>query len=316
MRERLVAKAGEFRRPKLFTLTVDRRRFPGGPQEAHQFISEGRYVARLLRLLGVPLWAWVLEFQTKTGEGWPHWHILIDLARCPKGRIDLKRAWALWRDTWHLGGLDLSDKDRKFKDPTHAIHYITKYLIKQPEGGYPEWVLNTHGVKFIGSCRSLGPLVGDENQPFKPKPDPDNKREYPPRRPFLKRTARCGLTSRVFLRTIDQQTGETSMRWLGDLPAKPEDLVRANLPGRFKFNARLDPDSRVTISAAGILTRQDVRDLHDFMTEMGAVHIQDDRSEYNENRLLEANAFRQRRAAAEGQGTSTVVAGLKSRAEG
>src|SRR5688572_19809658 len=86
---------------------------------------------------GVVTWFWVLEFQTESGDGWPHWHLLIDLSECG-GFLDLKRCWRLWRDKWGLGGLDLSH--RETSSPEHAIMYATKYLTKTPEAS-PIWVL-------------------------------------------------------------------------------------------------------------------------------------------------------------------------------
>lgn len=294
VRDRLIQKAGLFVRPKLFTLTIDRRRF-GGPQEAHQHVSEGRYVARLLATLKVPLWAWVLEFQTKTGEGWPHWHILIDLSKCPKGRIDLKRAWEWWRDRWGLGGLDLSDKDRKFADATHAIHYITKYLIKQPEGGYPEWVLDAAGLKFVGSCRSLGPLVGDVD-PAPPAEREGPKRKYPPRRSLLDRIAQCQLRSRLFMRYLDEATGEMRLQWLGDLAAQPQDVAEC-MPDLFRWE--FEGDRMVLLSDGVLWEREAVRQLQDRLLDyVESRGLLLKRTEHRKAIILDDNAFTQRRVGA------------------
>src|SRR6185369_1412740 len=123
----MLAKARLFRNPALLTLTVDRSHF-ASPEDAHRQITEGSFIARLMRLLGVVTWFWVLEFQTKTGDGWPHWHLLIDLDDVG-GRLDLAKAWRLWRDKWGLGGLDLSTR-KSFADRQHAVLYVTKYLTK------------------------------------------------------------------------------------------------------------------------------------------------------------------------------------------
>src|SRR5690606_33249807 len=106
VRQRLLNGADLFTRPGLFTLTVDRSAF-GGPEDAFLRITQDGYVRRLMRLLGVTVWAWTLEFQMLTGDGWPHWHLVIQV---PPGGLDLKRAWHLWRDKWGLGGLDLKRK--------------------------------------------------------------------------------------------------------------------------------------------------------------------------------------------------------------
>ncbi|MHB1157662.1 MAG: hypothetical protein ACYC26_12610 [Phycisphaerales bacterium] len=101
----------------------------------------------------------MLEFQQKTGSGWPHWHILVDRSDAPGKKINLDRAWELWRDKWGLGGLQLQ-AGREFDDPRHAIFYVTKYLIKQPEKGYPIWVLESKKtIRFFQGSGKLGSIL-------------------------------------------------------------------------------------------------------------------------------------------------------------
>ena len=105
---------------------------------------------------------WVLTFQTKIGESWPHWHILTDL---PSGGIDLARAWKLWRDRWGRGGLDLQRKDWT-ADSEAALLYISKYLVKYPEAGFPAWVeLFERRIRWIQASKAVGALL-----PQRPKP--------------------------------------------------------------------------------------------------------------------------------------------------
>ena len=54
----------------MLSLTVDRKHF-ASPEEAHRAVTAGTYISTLIPLLGVKTWFWVLEFQTKTGQGWP-----------------------------------------------------------------------------------------------------------------------------------------------------------------------------------------------------------------------------------------------------
>lgn len=158
VRSALLQTCEDWEMPYLFTLTIDRSMF-ATPEEAYDRVKEGRYIPRLLSALGVVRWCYVLEFQMKTGDGWPHWHVLIDLAAV-KGWVDLRRAWRLWRDTWHVGGLDLSMK-KKLRDcsPASAMRYITKYLVKVPEKGWPEWVMNKSNIRFVQASRSVGALL-------------------------------------------------------------------------------------------------------------------------------------------------------------
>ena len=158
VRRAVRAREALWRDPCILTLTVDRKRF-SSPQEAHRVVADGKFIPRLMRMCGIKLWVWVLEFQQETGEGWPHWHLCIDRADLPGRMVPLARAWKLWRDTWHLGGLQLSVK-RQGLTSAHALNYITKYLTKSPQSGYPEWVLHAHSIRFVQGCRALGPLVG------------------------------------------------------------------------------------------------------------------------------------------------------------
>ena len=204
--------------PCILTLTVDRREFTS-PQEAHHRITRGKFIPRLMRLLGLTRWLWVLEFQQKTGDGWPHWHLCIDLAEVG-GRLDLSRAWSLWRDTWHLGGLDLSQR-RAGMTAEHALNYITKYLTKSPEGGYPEWVLHANSVRFVQGSRSLGRLVGkwqaseEESQEEEQEPEEQDRTG---RKSNIEANAKCGLDTSVLREEIDGLTGEIRYRFIGSLP--------------------------------------------------------------------------------------------------
>jgi len=227
-----------WREPAILTLTVDRACF-ASPQDAHGKISGGKFIPRLMRMLGVRLWMWCLEFQQATGEGWPHWHLLVDLADLPGRRIDLKRAWTLWRDTWHLGGLDLSTKKTGMTS-AHALNYITKYLTKFPDGGFPEWVLHAHSLRFVQGSRALGPLVGKIS--YGMPPDEEEEEEESPRehvrKPNLEANSRCGLMSTVMREEIDGCTGELRYRFLGALPVSPGFLLSlayspGDCPGRF-----------------------------------------------------------------------------------
>jgi hypothetical protein len=178
-----------------------------------------------MRLLGVVTWFWVLEFQTKTGDGWPHWHVLVDLDDCG-GRLDLAKAWRLWRDKWGLGGLDLSTR-RSFADREHAVLYVTKYLTKMPEA-FPVWVIiREKASRVIGGCKALGSLTGQPPR-LQVEPDPIDQMNLPfrePRTVLLFRMARCEMTANVFCVAGDCGTGEGEWKWMGTIPATVDDVV-------------------------------------------------------------------------------------------
>ncbi len=242
LRQRLLAH--DWRVPRMLTLSVDRHGTTTGrgfdsPADAHRYVTEGRLVARLLSMLGVKTWVWVLEFQTKTGDGWPHWHVLIDLADLPGQRLDLKRAWHLWKHVWNVGGFDLGTK--KF-DAHHAVMYVTDYLRKQPKGGYPLWVLDApRSIRFVQGCRRLGPLVGkprpsrlaaepDSDESQRPTTDPADTPEPADRPSLLDRMSRCGLASDVYDLRPDAE-GEERAVHVGTLPASPTLILALSAGG-------------------------------------------------------------------------------------
>jgi hypothetical protein len=229
VRQCLLSKAERFQNPAMLSLTVDRRHF-ASPQEAHHRITKGSFIARLMRLLGIATWFWVLEFQTKTGDGWPHWHLLIDLADV-HNRLNLPRAWHLWRDKWKLGGLDLSVK-RSFAEPAHAVHYVTKYLTKMPEA-FPVWVIQSQNIiRFIGGCKSLGSLTGQPPRDAEScEPDPQMKLFKEPRTALIVRMSRCGETASVFCVDGDSETGEGGRSWMATIKARPMDLMEMGEQG-------------------------------------------------------------------------------------
>ncbi len=217
-----------FRRPALLSLTIDRdgcntgRGFESA-QAAHQFVTKERAIARLLRLLGVKRWVWVLEFQQKSGDGWPHWHVLIDLhgvyGNDLRGRI--RKAWRLWRDTWRIGGLDLQLRKR-FQQVDHAIQYVTKYLTKYPERGFPAWVLESSRLRFCASSREVGAIVSTPRD----TPETDTPGTGKPRaeaRPMVDRMAECGEQSTVFAVSHDRH-GEERLHYMTSVPVKVDEL--------------------------------------------------------------------------------------------
>ena len=78
-RNRLLEKLTLFKEPRLYTITINRE-WHESPREAYRHVMLDSLIPRLFRLLGIKRWVWVLEVQENTGDGWPHWHILIDVS--------------------------------------------------------------------------------------------------------------------------------------------------------------------------------------------------------------------------------------------
>jgi hypothetical protein len=238
-------KAGSFRAPGFLTLTVDLagtltdrwgERLAGfaSSEAAYETVTGQRYVARLMHQVGVRTWAAVLEFQ---GRGVPHWHVLYERSEAGEyGWVDYKRLWHLWRDVWHIGLLD--DTGVRFQSSEHAVNYITKYLVKYPDVGYPSWVWERQvtghkgAIRFVSTSRALGPVfervIGEEVEEAEEGDGLDEVEDEgsagsDPRR-YADIVAACGCESQVFELTADEE-GEEKWVFLGELPVSPGHLV-------------------------------------------------------------------------------------------
>jgi hypothetical protein len=249
---------------------------------------------------------WCLEFQSKTGEGWPHWHLLIDLADLPGQRIDLKKAWHLWRNVYELGGLQLSSKMLNQRmEVGHALNYITKYLTKQPEGGYPEWVLHSETIRFVQGCRRLGPLVGRSKETMEEsieEEDSEENREQA-RKSNLHAMSFCGLTTNLMQEQIDQETGELSFKWMATLPVSPgvlESLSGTSVVGMSSMPAtvhRLQDRAKQEKSYL-VMQCPDLRELTRWIEAAKPQEWIHREVEEKRNAILAKNQFALRRAAA------------------
>lgn len=302
VRQNLLSKQDFWRKPGLLTLTVDRGRFLTA-KAAHAAVTKGFFIPRLMRLLGVRRWLWALEFQQKTGEGWPHWHLLIDLADLPEGKIDLRKAWKLWRGKWNLGGLDLTEKKVKLQSAEHAVFYITKYLTKMPTGGFPVWVLQQAGMRFVQGCKKLGPIVGTGKPRVAAAVDDPEKKPRAARRPLLDRMAGCRGNSRAYHVRIDSQ-GEVRYRFVSSLPigCRALPLLQQIDPQRFPGQV----EEREFLGKTALYYTGDAQKLREYLT--GNPKLGDRQVEEQESReeILRANRFAQR-AILEGQQWPGVV---------
>jgi hypothetical protein len=214
-----MGKADEFKHPRMFTLTVKPDHFDNDPQKAFLWVTQKKFIARLMTKLGVKRWVWTLEFHK---SGFPHWHLLID---APGGFLDLNRAWAFWgwqSGKWKLGGLNLGNQ--QLKDGRHAVRYITKYLVKYPEEGFPDWVLDLdQRIRWVQGSRAVGRLVSDRERTEKDAEKQENAEEAVQSVPAGHRTLRnrrltCGDSVDFFRECLDQATGQTVLQFAGRLP--------------------------------------------------------------------------------------------------
>jgi hypothetical protein len=198
------------KRAVMVTLTVDRTKFDG-PEQAHAVMM--LKLARLMRkILGDGgAWMRVLEFQSKTGDGWPHVHLVAAMPQGVTLRTVRHACWHWWRDRWSIGGCDV----QPVRSGKACALYLGKYFTKAVQA-IPPWQLERERASRIyGASRAT--------QAFRPC-----RRRYrcrssePTRRPrrtplpstVLHRLAQSGTTSRLRRLLIDPATGEIRYRWL------------------------------------------------------------------------------------------------------
>jgi hypothetical protein len=208
LRKSLMNKASLFKIPRMFTITINRQLFKN-PLEAYKYVMGKKFIARLLtKEMNIRRWAWVLEPQMKTGEGWPHWHILLDVGDLPRvwrhkdtkdvlmskpenssgwssipHYFDLDKAHRLLRK-WEVGEqCYLSIKKDNFECPEEAINYITKYMIMMPKNNkLPEW-MDFPKLKFFAASRDLGALTSTKGKTSTKTVSDEKRTRKPARKP-------------------------------------------------------------------------------------------------------------------------------------
>jgi len=226
----LHGKRQQFPKPVLLTLTVDRDKFEG-PGAAYDHVRTGKYVARLMGAMGIKRWVCVLQFQEKSGDGWPHWHVLLDASCFPRGWFDYKRLWHLWNKLWGLGGLDVSKGERQAsRDVGHAINYITRYLVRSPSRGIPRWFLERSGCRMVASSRAVGALTAGRASD---ETDLKSREERGESGRLVERLAECRCQCRLVCERVSSTTGEIRQRHVARLKVRAEDL-RRSVQGGFR----------------------------------------------------------------------------------
>ncbi len=153
LRERLIPILETFTGLMMWTLTIDPELFES-PELAYDYVRERRAISNLVRalkgrgLLHSDRYFYVVEWQKWTEM--PHYHLLVDATF-----IDFRMVCEVWnrnRPGWAgpvegarpgFGSVRFSAPE--FENHIHAAHYACKYMIKHPEHGYPDWVLDRKG---------------------------------------------------------------------------------------------------------------------------------------------------------------------------
>lgn len=141
-------------RPIMLTLTCDPKRF-ASPEAAVEHVHRGSRVAKVMHEMKAAghihggRYVWVVEFHQ---SGWPHWHVAVDSAFVP--HAELEAEWNRRGPAGQMGFVWCGKK--RFGNRLHAALYMSKYLIKEPMYGWPEWLKQSREVyRRYGASKGL-----------------------------------------------------------------------------------------------------------------------------------------------------------------
>ena len=170
LRDRLVEVLESFQSLQMWTFTIDPLLFES-PELAFEHVRKKRSLSELVRALKKrhhlisKRYFYVLEWQKITEM--PHWHMLLETKHLP-----FEFACMVWNrnrpkelgppegERPGFGSVRFSAPI--FSNHEHAANYATKYLIKHPDHGYPDWVLDMKGrVHRYGASRGFWRFVNE-----------------------------------------------------------------------------------------------------------------------------------------------------------
>jgi hypothetical protein len=270
LRDRLKDRLRRWPAVTMLTLTLDPQ-LHASPQEAWKYCQDKRAVAETVRRLeqwgymqaveGKREWFAVLEWQE---NGWPHWHVLIPTAPSSDLFAALKRAWNMNWPEWEarvsigrpgFGAVRFTTDKSLASD--HAANYACKYVIKYPERGFPDWVLdgNRKGVHrftaargFWGYSTKAESLDGQEAEQAEDFPmggtcQADAGMDPSPDRVTVRQVLdRCGKSSNLFevVEIVNKRTGEVRQvrHYVATLPAPLADVRDTIVAEEYPTNGR------------------------------------------------------------------------------
>ncbi len=235
LRARLIPVLETFQSILMLTLTVDPTLF-NSHEEAYLYIRERRCISVLMQALDRQghlhsrRYFYVLEFQ-KSGN--PHYHVLVDATFIPHADLqiewDKNRPKDLLPPESNRPGFGLTIVSKKYFEggALQAGRYATKYLIKTPEEGWPDWVLRlgkTNRVPRYGTSRRFW---GDAPRARKPSKEPKTRQGSVS---YADKIKHCGSTTNLF--RVD--------RWLQHAEGMDMELIE-----RRQWHARLGTNTDV-----------------------------------------------------------------------
>jgi hypothetical protein len=154
--------------PFMVTLTCNPAWFKS-PEDAYFFCRKltGKFVHELVRRSqrtgsGVKLRSahYFVGFELHK-SGWPHWHIVLDATF-----VDIDVLRHVWNLLGRRNGKDGIGHVFFTEMKAHwtiemAIAYVTKYLTDRPEGGWPDWIMQSEKrIRRFSSSQGLDLLAG------------------------------------------------------------------------------------------------------------------------------------------------------------
>jgi len=250
LRAKLIPILETFKGLLLVTFTIDPNLF-SNPKEAYFYVMDKRCISVTTQdldrwgYLHSRRYFYVLEWQKETQQ--VHFHVLYDASYIPWQKLLL--SWSKHRPNNArpvIGdrpafGTALYSK-REFKgNSVHAACYVTKYLTKVPENGFPEWVMQMGKDRRI---RRYSTSRGFWNNPSKPQSSSTGQTRKISKLTYAERIKTCGNSVNLFeVKTlVNLETGELSNHriWIGllDIDSKTlfENLWDFDNPKRQRRN--------------------------------------------------------------------------------
>lgn len=197
------------------TLTVDRSLFLS-PEHAYQRCNDR--VRKVLGRLGA-LWACGFEVQTKTGDGWPHWHAIVFVPHQvseAEARRRVRAAWSI-REVFaesidpetgevvqHVRRVPLAGSRgicvEDAKDAGGVARYVAKYIVK-PWDAVPAWMGDSYTrfrkARFSGAFYDTLERLHRHHRDRRPR-QAHRSLAKSTRRTVFERMARSGCACDVF----------------------------------------------------------------------------------------------------------------------
>jgi len=211
--------------PYFVTLTIDRSIWMvDAASEVHAAREclevMRRKLWRLARRCGCPQWVRVLEWQTASGSGWPHWHLVMWFPREVGPAQVRERIRARWSA---IGGgfVKVVRAKRKEGSWQPLAKYAVKYFTKGCDHFPP--TLDDPSIKrcprLYGLSRAVADLLPKRLRSMRRYRQPGESVRLPKSRvlrPLARRLDESGIVYQVRERGIDRSTGEVRYRYLKD----------------------------------------------------------------------------------------------------